>query len=61
MVDTGSEGSCQAEGGTRGTPEAANKYWQAKWCAALTVTEAKTWECEEFSEGMKQDFQLASK
>ena len=38
-----------------GTPEAADGYRQAKWCAAVTVAEAKTWTWEEFGEAMEID------
>ncbi|TWW56221.1 hypothetical protein D4764_08G0002080 [Takifugu flavidus] len=31
-----------------GTPEVADRYWQAKWSAAMAVAEAKTWAWEEF-------------
>ncbi|TWW57009.1 hypothetical protein D4764_08G0009960 [Takifugu flavidus] len=39
-----------------GTPEAADRYWQAKRSAATAVAEAKTRAWEEFSEAMEHDF-----
>ena len=42
-----------------GTPEAADRYWQAKQCAAMAVAEAKTWAWEEFGEAMENDFRMA--
>ncbi|KAK0147792.1 Craniofacial development protein 2 [Merluccius polli] len=44
-----------------GTPEAAGRYRQAKWSAAVAVTEAKTQTWEEFGEAMENDFRTASK
>ncbi|TWW78160.1 R2DM Retrovirus-related Pol polyprotein from type II retrotransposable element [Takifugu flavidus] len=49
-----------------GTPEAADRYWQAKRSAATAVAEATTqaWEEfgeEEFGEAMENDFRTASK
>uniref|UniRef100_A0A671TEK4 Reverse transcriptase domain-containing protein n=1 Tax=Sparus aurata TaxID=8175 RepID=A0A671TEK4_SPAAU len=45
----------------RGTPEAADGYWQAKRAAALAVSEAKTRVWEEFGEAMEEDYRSASK
>ncbi|TWW81779.1 hypothetical protein D4764_01G0015940 [Takifugu flavidus] len=44
-----------------GTPEAADRYRQAKRSAAMAVTEAKTRAWEEFGEAMENDFRTASK
>nr|XP_057925644.1 craniofacial development protein 2-like [Doryrhamphus excisus] len=44
-----------------GTPEAADRYRQAKRFAALAVVEAKTRVWEEFGEAMGHDFRSASK
>ncbi|TWW59301.1 Transposon TX1 uncharacterized 149 kDa protein ORF 2 [Takifugu flavidus] len=44
-----------------GTPEAADRYRQAKRSAATAVAEAKTRAWEEFGEAMENDFQTASK
>ncbi|TWW68208.1 hypothetical protein D4764_19G0000060 [Takifugu flavidus] len=44
-----------------GTPEAADRYWQAKWSAATAVAEAKTQAWEEFGEAMENDFRMALK
>ncbi|XP_054621698.1 uncharacterized protein vopp1b isoform X1 [Dunckerocampus dactyliophorus] len=44
-----------------GTPEAADRYRQAKRSAALAVAEAKTRTWEEFGEAMENDFRTASK
>ncbi|TWW57405.1 hypothetical protein D4764_07G0001240 [Takifugu flavidus] len=44
-----------------GTPEAADRYQQAKRCAATAVAEAKTRAWEEFGEAMENDFRMASK
>ncbi|TWW71625.1 hypothetical protein D4764_16G0001220 [Takifugu flavidus] len=44
-----------------GTPEAADRYRQAKRSAATAVAEAKTRTWEEFSEAMENDFRMASK
>ncbi|KAK3515164.1 hypothetical protein QTP70_008179 [Hemibagrus guttatus] len=44
----------------RGTPEAAEAYWQAKRTAARVVSEAKTWVWEEFGEAMEKDYWTAS-
>ncbi|KAK3514902.1 hypothetical protein QTP70_034587, partial [Hemibagrus guttatus] len=44
----------------RGTPEAAEAYWQAKQTTALVVLEAKTRVWEEFGEAMEEDYRTAS-
>uniref|UniRef100_A0A3P9BAT4 PH domain-containing protein n=1 Tax=Maylandia zebra TaxID=106582 RepID=A0A3P9BAT4_9CICH len=44
-----------------GTPEAADRYRQAKRNAAWAVAEAKTRVWEEFGEAMEKDFRTASK
>ncbi|TWW71634.1 EARP-interacting protein [Takifugu flavidus] len=44
-----------------GTPEAADRYRQAKQSAATAVAEAKTRAWEEFGEAMESDFRTASK
>uniref|UniRef100_A0A8C6WSG0 Endonuclease/exonuclease/phosphatase domain-containing protein n=2 Tax=Neogobius melanostomus TaxID=47308 RepID=A0A8C6WSG0_9GOBI len=44
-----------------GTPEAAERYRQAKRAAARAVTEAKTRVWEEFGEAMEEDYRSASK
>ncbi len=44
-----------------GTPEAADRYRQAKRSAARVVVEAKTRAWEEFGEAMEKDYRLASK
>ncbi|TWW76609.1 hypothetical protein D4764_13G0012710 [Takifugu flavidus] len=44
-----------------GTPEAADRYRQAKRSAATAVAEAKTQAWEEFGEAMENDFRTASK
>ena len=44
-----------------GTPEAADRYRQAKRCVAVTVVEAKTRAWGEFGEAMENDFQTALK
>ncbi|KAK3567248.1 hypothetical protein QTP86_015079 [Hemibagrus guttatus] len=44
----------------RGTPEAAEAYWQAKRTAAQVVSEAKTRVWEEFGEAMEKDYRMAS-
>ncbi|TWW81097.1 hypothetical protein D4764_01G0009120 [Takifugu flavidus] len=44
-----------------GTPEAADRYRQAKRSAATAVAEAKTRAWEEFSEAMENDIRTASK
>ncbi|TWW75358.1 hypothetical protein D4764_13G0000200 [Takifugu flavidus] len=44
-----------------GTPEAADRYRQAKRSAATAVAEAKTRAWEEFGETMENDFRTASK
>ena len=44
-----------------GTPEAADRYRQAKRSAAAEVAEAKTRTWEEFGEAMENDFWTASK
>ncbi|XP_055086924.1 afadin-like [Periophthalmus magnuspinnatus] len=41
----------------RGTPEAADRYHQAKRAAAHAVTEAKAWGWEEFEEAMEKDLE----
>ncbi|TWW61643.1 hypothetical protein D4764_04G0002900 [Takifugu flavidus] len=43
------------------TPEAADRYRQAKRSAATAVAEAKTRAWEEFDEAMENDFRTASK
>ncbi|TWW56347.1 hypothetical protein D4764_08G0003340 [Takifugu flavidus] len=43
------------------TPEAADRYRQAKRSAATAVAEAKTQAWEEFGEAMENDFRTASK
>ncbi|KAK3514741.1 hypothetical protein QTP70_029691 [Hemibagrus guttatus] len=43
----------------RGTPEAAEAYWQAKWTTAVVVSEAKTRVWEEFGEAMEKDYRTA--
>lgn len=40
----------------KGTPEAANRYRQAKWNAARVVAEAKTQVCGEFLQATEKDF-----
>ena len=42
-----------------GTPEAADRYGQAKLCGALTVAEAKTGAWKEFGDAMEDDFRKA--
>ncbi|TWW61031.1 hypothetical protein D4764_05G0011210 [Takifugu flavidus] len=44
-----------------GTPQAADRYQQAKRRAATAVAEAKTQAWEEFDEAMENDFRMASK
>ncbi|TWW62340.1 hypothetical protein D4764_04G0009870 [Takifugu flavidus] len=44
-----------------GTPEAADRYRQAKQSAAMAVAEAKTRAWEEFGEVMENNFRTASK
>ncbi|TWW81657.1 hypothetical protein D4764_01G0014720 [Takifugu flavidus] len=44
-----------------GTPEAADRYRQAKRSAATAVAEAKTQAWEEFGEAMENDFRTTSK
>ncbi|TWW74691.1 hypothetical protein D4764_14G0006940 [Takifugu flavidus] len=44
-----------------GTPEAADRYRQAKRSTATAVAEAKTRAWEEFGEAMENDFRTASK
>uniref|UniRef100_A0A671UP04 Reverse transcriptase domain-containing protein n=1 Tax=Sparus aurata TaxID=8175 RepID=A0A671UP04_SPAAU len=46
---------------SRGTPEAADGYRQAKRAAARAVSEAKTRVWEEFGEAMEKDYRSASK
>ncbi|TWW71179.1 hypothetical protein D4764_17G0006620 [Takifugu flavidus] len=43
------------------TPEAADRYRQAKRSAATAVAKAKTWAWEEFGEAVENDFRTASK
>ncbi|KAI3365006.1 hypothetical protein L3Q82_001173 [Scortum barcoo] len=43
------------------TPEAVDRYRQAKQAAARTVLEAKTRVWEEFGEAMEEDYRSASK
>ncbi|TWW62683.1 hypothetical protein D4764_04G0013300 [Takifugu flavidus] len=43
-----------------GTPEATDRYRQAKWSAATAFAEAKTRAWEEFGEAMENDFRTAS-
>ncbi|KAK3562735.1 hypothetical protein QTP86_006512 [Hemibagrus guttatus] len=43
----------------RGTPEAAEAYWQAKRTTAVVVSEAKTRVWEEFGEAMEKDYRTA--
>ena len=61
LVETGSKGQLK-KGSYQacGTPEAADRYREAKWCAAVVVTEAKTWVLEEFGEAMENNFCMAS-
>ncbi|KAI3366592.1 hypothetical protein L3Q82_009277 [Scortum barcoo] len=69
VVDTGSKGCCQTEEGVLsdrtmlacGTPDAVDRYRQAKQAAARTVLEAKTRVWEEFGEAMEEDYRSASK
>ncbi|KAI3374547.1 hypothetical protein L3Q82_021113 [Scortum barcoo] len=66
VVDTGSKGCRQAEEGVLsdhvdmacGTPDAVDRYRQAKWqqATARTVLEAKTRVWEEFGEAMEEDY-----
>ncbi|KAK3555547.1 hypothetical protein QTP86_021786, partial [Hemibagrus guttatus] len=44
----------------RGTPEAAEAYWQTKQTTAGVVSEAKTRVWEEFGEAMEKDYRTAS-
>ncbi|KAI3357978.1 hypothetical protein L3Q82_003003 [Scortum barcoo] len=44
-----------------GTPDAVDRYRQAKQAAARTVLEAKTRVWEEFGEAMEEDYRSASK
>ena len=44
----------------RGTPEAADGFWQVKQAAAWAVVEAKTWVWEKFGEAMEEDCRSAS-
>ena len=44
-----------------GTPEAADRYRQAKRAAARAVADAKSRAWEEFGEGLESDYRLASK
>lgn len=41
-----------------GTLEAADRYLQAKCCAAVSVTEVKSQAWDKFTEVMERDFQL---
>lgn len=45
----------------RGTPEAADRYWQAKCAAARAVTEARTQVWKEFGEAMEENYWSALK
>ena len=45
----------------RGTPEAADGYWQAKRVAARAVAAAKARVWEKFREAMEEDYWLASR
>jgi hypothetical protein len=45
----------------QGSPEAADRYRQARRAAAAVVTDAKTRAWEEFGEAMEKDFRLASR
>ncbi len=44
----------------QGSPEAADRYWEARRDVASVVREAKIWLWEEFGEAMEKDFRLAS-
>ncbi|KAK3506712.1 hypothetical protein QTP70_016249 [Hemibagrus guttatus] len=44
----------------KGTPKAAEAYWQAKRTTAVVVSEAKTRVWEEFGEAMEKDYRMAS-
>ncbi|KAK3523969.1 hypothetical protein QTP70_017490, partial [Hemibagrus guttatus] len=44
----------------RGTPDAAEAYWEAKQTTAVVVSEAKTRVWEEFGEAMEKDYRTAS-
>ncbi|KAK7921963.1 hypothetical protein WMY93_008865 [Mugilogobius chulae] len=48
-------------GGHRNTPEAVDRYLQAKRTAARAVAEAKTRDWERFGEAMEEDYRSASK
>ena len=45
----------------RGTPEAADGYWQARHAAALAVAAAETRAWEMFGEAMAEDYRSALK
>ncbi|KAI3360429.1 hypothetical protein L3Q82_002256 [Scortum barcoo] len=68
VVDTGSKG-CRVRLKKEsyrtmlacGTPDAVDRYRQAKQAAARTVLEAKTRVWEEFGEAMEEDYRSASK
>jgi len=45
----------------QGSPEAADRYRQARRAAAAVVADAKTRALEEFGEAMEKDFRLASR
>ena len=45
----------------RGTPEAADRYWQAKRAAARAVADAKARVWEKFGVAMEEGYQLALK
>jgi len=45
----------------QGSPETAERYWEARRAAASAVAEAKTRVWEEFKEAMEKDFWLASR
>ncbi|KAK9532994.1 hypothetical protein VZT92_010351 [Zoarces viviparus] len=45
----------------QGSPEAADRYRQARRAAAAVVANAKTRAWEEFGEAMEKDFRLASR
>ena len=44
-----------------GTPEAGDRYQQAKWCAVMAVAEAKTRGWEDFAEVIENDLRTALK
>ncbi|KAK0143288.1 hypothetical protein N1851_018576 [Merluccius polli] len=47
--------------GEKASPEAADRYWEARRAAASAVAKAKTRVWEEFGEAMEKDFRLASR